>query len=88
MDAERLVPFHPPGRPEKLRTPTLILQGERDTFGTPDEIAGYGLSPAIALHVLADGDHSFKPRKRSGETLEGHLAAATEAIAAFARGLR
>ncbi|MFT5486908.1 MAG: putative alpha/beta-hydrolase family hydrolase [Paracoccaceae bacterium] len=35
-------PFHPPGKPEKLRTehlaglktPALILQGERDRFGT------------------------------------------------------
>ena len=69
-------------------TPTLILQGERDPFGTPEEIAGYGLAKAIELRVLPDGDHSFKPRKRSGETQEGHLATAVEAIAAFARGLR
>ena len=42
-------PFHPPGRPEKLRTahleaietPVLIVQGERDTFGRPEEVAGY-----------------------------------------------
>src|SRR5690606_23519735 len=35
-------PFHPPGKPEKFKgdhlaevdKPTLILQGERDTFGT------------------------------------------------------
>ena len=40
-------PFHPPAKPEKLRTehllaidkPVLILQGERDTFGTREEIA-------------------------------------------------
>ncbi|EPB4565212.1 alpha/beta fold hydrolase, partial [Vibrio vulnificus] len=38
-------PFHPPGKPEKfkgehlqtLSKPTLILQGERDTFGTQTE---------------------------------------------------
>ena len=42
-------PFHPPGKPEQLRTahldalrtPTLIVQGTRDPFGTPDEVAGY-----------------------------------------------
>src|SRR5262249_31759793 len=42
-------PFHPPGKPEQLRTkhladlktPTLICQGTRDEFGTPDEVKGY-----------------------------------------------
>lgn len=89
-------PFHPPGRPEKLRTahlkelrtPTLILQGERDAFGTPEEIAGYELSESIRVTVLADGDHSFKPRKRSGLTHEEHLATTVEAITRFARTLR
>ena len=84
-------PFHPPGKPEKLRTehlieqtpPTLIVQGTRDPFGTPDEVAGYGLAPSIRVTWLEDGDHSFKPRKRSGETLEGHIGTAVEAASAF-----
>ena len=45
-------PFHPPGRPEQLRTahlarlatPALICQGTRDPFGTREEVAGYALS--------------------------------------------
>ncbi len=53
-------PFHPPGAPAKLRTahlasletPTLILQGTRDAFGSREDIAGYALSPAIAVHFL------------------------------------
>ncbi len=69
-------PFHPPGKPEAtriahlttLRTPTLILQGERDPFGDRSEVAAYPLSPAIQLHWLADGDHGFKPRAASGRT--------------------
>lgn len=69
-------PFHPPGQPEKLRaahlanllTPALIVQGDRDTFGTREEVERYPLSPAIEKHFLADGDHSFEPRKRSGRT--------------------
>jgi len=69
-------PFHPPGQPAKLRTkhletlrtPALILQGTRDAFGQPDEVAGYGLSPAIRVHWIEDGDHSFKPPARSGRT--------------------
>lgn len=84
-------PFHPPEEPGKLRTahlaalrtPTLILQGERDEFGTRDEVAGYALSPAIAVEWFADGDHSLAPRKKSGFTAEQHLAAAIERAAAF-----
>jgi predicted alpha/beta-hydrolase family hydrolase len=84
-------PFHPPGRPEKLRTahlltlntPTLILQGERDPFGGLEEIGGYALSPAIDVVPLPDGDHSFKPRKKSGHTLEENLQAAADAMVAF-----
>jgi predicted alpha/beta-hydrolase family hydrolase len=64
-------PFHPPGRPEQLRTahlaalatPTLICQGTRDTFGTREEVAGYTLSPAIEIAWVEDGDHDLRPRK-------------------------
>ena len=49
-------PFHPPGKPLQLRTehladpadPTLILQGERDSFGRREEVETYTLSPAGA----------------------------------------
>ena len=88
-------PFHPPGRPEKLRTahlqdltrPTLILQGERDTFGTPDDVAGYDLSPAIRVEWIPDGDHSFKPRKSSGHSLDSNMTRAIEASVKFARNV-
>ena len=67
-------PFHPPGRPQNLRTehlaglatPTLILQGERDPFGKREEVEGYALSPQVQVQWLASGDHSFKPTKSSG----------------------
>jgi len=63
-------PFHPPGQPQKLRTahlvamktPTLILQGERDPFGTPPEVESYPLSKAIRVEWFAGGDHSLKPK--------------------------
>ena len=88
-------PFHPPGKPESLRTqhllelstPTLILQGERDPFGKPDEVASYGLSNAIRVEWLADGDHGFKPRKASGLTEADNLATAIAAIDDFTRKL-
>jgi predicted alpha/beta-hydrolase family hydrolase len=61
-------PFHPPGKPqqtrtahlEPLRTPSLILQGTRDIFGTPDDVGGYTLSPAIRIEWMQGGDHSLK----------------------------
>ncbi len=48
-----------------LRTPTLILQGERDSFGRREEVQTYSLSPAVQLGWLPSGDHSFKPTRRS-----------------------
>ncbi len=84
-------PFHPVGRPEKLRTahlenllaPALICQGTRDPFGTTDDVSGYDLSAQIEIEWLDDGDHGFKPRKRSGATLEQNMAQAIEATARF-----
>ena len=49
-----------------LRTPTLILQGERDSFGRREEVESYTLSPAVQLGWIASGDHSFKPTRSSG----------------------
>jgi len=88
-------PFHPPGKPERvrtahlaeLRTPTLVLQGTRDPFGKPDDVAGYELSPAIRVHWIEDGDHSLVPPKRSTRTEAGNLAEAVGEIAAFLAGL-
>lgn len=84
-------PFHPPGKPERLRIahlmpldiPALVLQGERDPFGNISEVAGYGLPPNIRVRWLADGDHSFVPRKRSGRTEADNLAVAVNEIADF-----
>jgi predicted alpha/beta-hydrolase family hydrolase len=56
---------------ETLRTPALIVQGTRDPFGTPAEVAGYRLAPSIHVHWIEDGDHSLAPRKRSAQRAEG-----------------
>ena len=67
-------PLHPPGRPDQrrdkhlpaVRRPMLFIQGTRDAFGTPSELAPIldPLRPAAVLHPVAQGDHSFKlPRK-------------------------
>jgi hypothetical protein len=85
-------PFHPPGRPEQLRTkhllgmqtPALIVQGTRDEFGNRYEVGDYGLSDEIEVFWLEDGDHDLKPRKAiSGFTTAQHLKAMAEAVRAW-----
>jgi len=66
-------PLHPPGRPDKLRSkhlpqikaPMLFVQGSRDTFGTPEELAPIlaPLKASVDLYVVEGGDHSFKISK-------------------------
>jgi predicted alpha/beta-hydrolase family hydrolase len=82
-------PFHPPGRPEQLRTahltdlktPALICQGTRDEFGTRYEVGDYGLSDEIEVFWLEDGDHDLKPRKAiSGFTTAQHLASVADKV--------
>ena len=88
-------PFHPPNQVGQQRTahllklecPALIVQGERDPFGTRDEVAGYGLPASISLHWVGDGDHDLGPRGGSGFTRKANLASAADAVAAFARGV-
>lgn len=69
-------PFHPPGKPaqprtahlETLRTPALFIQGTRDPFGRPEEVAGYSLSPRIRVEWIEKGEHAvFKTRQRESD---------------------
>ena len=86
-------PFHPPGQPAKLRTahlqslktPALILQGERDPFGNREDVKGYKLSHAIRIEWLPDGDHSLKPRASSGVTEAENIHQAIEKAADFTK---
>ena len=74
-------PFHPPGKPaqpriahlEHLQTPSLILQGTRDPFGTREEVTTYPLSSSIRIDWIENGGHS----------LEGGVPAAIEAATSF-----
>lgn len=84
-------PFHPPAKPDRwrgevlkqIKTPTLLLQGERDTFGTRAELTDFPFSSAVSVHWLTDGDHGFKPRKSSGASEQGNLCQAAERIKDF-----
>ena len=61
------------------------MQGTRDPFGTREEVATYPLSKSIELQWMEDGDHSLKPRKKSGRTLEQNLDEAAGAAVDFIR---
>lgn len=74
-------PLHPPGRPEKSRleelvgsgVPTLVVQGERDPFGGPDEFPG-----DTDMCVIPGGDHGFAVPKGGPVTEEEAMAILVE----------
>lgn len=67
-------PLHPPGKPQQLRAahlsrihvPMLIVQGERDPFGTPAELQPVldAIAADVTLHVVAHADHSLAPSRQ------------------------
>jgi len=71
-------PLHPPGRPgtsraehlSQVQVPMLFLQGTRDEFATPELLRGVidNLGRRATVHLVDDGDHSFKVPKRTGKT--------------------
>lgn len=74
-------PLHPPGRPERsrlpelagARLPTLVVQGEADTMGRPEEF------PAdTELAVVPSADHGFKVPARAPLSQDDALAIVVE----------
>jgi len=63
-------PLHPPGKPgqprvehlPRIAVPVLIVQGDHDAFGTPEEVkpAFASLGTRATLHVVEGGDHSLR----------------------------
>ena len=76
-------PLHPPGRPEMSRldeltavgVPTLVVQGERDAFGRPDEFP-----PDREMAVVPGADHGFHVPRRGAVTPEEAMAIVVEAV--------
>ena len=66
-----------------LDVPTLIVQGERDRFGTPEDVISYALKPPVEVVWIPDGDHSFVPRKSSGLTERENIDTAVHHVTAF-----
>lgn len=86
-------PFHPQGKPEKLRTehlpaikqPVAIIQGSRDKLGDKEEVEGYSLPEHFQWCWLEDGDHDFKPRVKSGLTQQQHIQSSIDFLVAYIR---
>lgn len=76
-------PLHPPGRPDRSRldelqavtVPTLVVQGERDPFGTPDEFP-----PDHELTVVPGADHGFRVPQRGSVSQDEAMAIIVEAV--------
>jgi predicted alpha/beta-hydrolase family hydrolase len=91
-------PLHPPGKPEKsraahlarIRQPMLFVQGSRDAFGTPEELAPIlaPLGPVARVYVVEGGDHSFAVPKRSAVPQSEVFARAQDEIARWLRDTR
>jgi uncharacterized protein len=79
-------PLHPPGRPERsrlaeltaIRLPTLVVQGEHDAFGRPEEFPS-----DRELTVVPGADHGFKVPKRGPVSQDEALAIIVEAVLEF-----
>jgi uncharacterized protein len=90
-------PLHPPGKPGtsradhlfQVQVPMLFLQGTRDEFAQLDLLTGVceKLGPRTTLHLIDDGDHSFKVPKRTGRTAEQVMAELADRIAEFGSSL-
>ena len=78
-----------PTRSQVLGVAVELADGRVARFGgrVVKNVAGYDLSRAIQFHWAGDGDHDLGPRGGSGLTRKGNLAAAADAVAAFAKSL-
>lgn len=76
-------PLHPPGRPDRSRlgellavtVPTLVVQGERDAFGSPEEFP-----PDRELTVVPEADHGFRVPRRGLVSPDEAMAILVEAV--------
>ena len=74
-------PLHPPGRPEKTRldelrgagVPTLVIQGENDTMGRPEEFPD-----GIEMTIVPSADHALRVPARAAITTEDALSIVVE----------
>lgn len=76
-------PLAPPNNPDKSRideltgagVPTLVVQGDRDSFGAPD-----AFPPSVDLAVIPGADHGFATLKRAELSQEDAMGVLVEAV--------
>lgn len=81
-------PLHPPGRPERSRrpelagagVPLLVVQGERDAMGRPDELEAAALPADLDLAVVPGADHGMKVLRSGALTQEEALGVVVETV--------
>ena len=74
-------PLHPPGKPESsrleelrgVRVPTLVVQGENDSMGRPEEFP-----PGVDLTVVPGADHGLKVAKDAAVSQDEAMAIVVE----------
>jgi predicted alpha/beta-hydrolase family hydrolase len=86
-------PLHPPGKPEQLRVahlpnirvPVLVVQGERDPFGSPHELRPHfaKVAGAVQINVIERGDHSLAPAKGGARSMDQVHSEIQDVVAAW-----
>lgn len=85
-------PFHPPGKPSQWRTshfrefgrPVCIIQGTRDPFGKPDEVAEHPDIPvSVEISWLEGGDHDLCPLRKQNTSQGALIDSAAEVASDF-----
>lgn len=79
-------PLHPPGRPERSRlaeleaveVPSLVVQGERDAFGRPEEFP-----ERLQVVAVPEADHGFAVPRRAAVDRDDVLGILVEATLEF-----
>ena len=88
-------PLHLPGRPERSRAaellapaaPRLVLQGDRDTFGTTAEVrAAVAGAAGVQVVDLPGADHGFRLLKSSATSPADLRERLVSEVADFVRG--
>jgi uncharacterized protein len=87
-------PLHPPGRPEKSRlnelagagVPTLVVQGDRDAFGGPEQFRSEGEGGFVVQRVPF-ANHSMRVPKSAPLTQREALSLVVDAVSRWSRAL-
>ncbi len=87
-------PLHPPGRPERTRlpelltpsVPVLVVQGDRDTFGSADDVRSQTrVRPGIAVVAVIGADHGMKVARGNVLGPAGVRRLVVDTVGAFCR---